>query len=58
MYRDCPEPRKEEDGSPNQAGEYARIQLNLAKEDAYKNLEGFELFLLGVEETINKPKMI
>ena len=44
MDRDCPEPKKEEGANSDQEGEDSQIQLNLAEEDIYRNVEGFELF--------------
>ena len=53
MAWDCTEPSKEESVKSNQAGEDAQIQINLSEEYTYNNVEGFELFLLRFEETIN-----
>ena len=53
MAWECPGPSKEEVVNSGQAGEDTQIQINLAEEDTYSNVEDFEIFLLGVEETIN-----
>ena len=58
MAEDCPKSRKEEVKKYGQAGEDAQIQLNLAEEDTYSNVEGFDWFLLGFKETIKKPETI
>ena len=49
MDLDCPEARKEEGGNFSQIGEDVQIQINLAEEDTYIDLEGFYVFFLGVE---------
>ena len=41
MAQYCTEPRKEEGGKYNQAGENSQIQLNLSEEDTYRYVEGF-----------------
>ena len=58
MAWEYPQPRKEEGEKSNQAGEDAHIQINLAEEDTYRDVEVFELFLLVVEERINRPEII
>ena len=58
MSQYCPEPRKEEVGNYGQVGEDAQIQINLAEEDTYNNVEVFELLFLGVEENNNEPERI
>ena len=58
MVRDCPEPSKEEGMHSVQAGEDDQIQLNLSYKDTNSNVEGFDLFYLVVEETINEPDTI
>ena len=53
MAWDCNEPRKEKGRKSVQAREDAQIQIYLAEEDTYRDVEVFELFLLGVEGEIN-----
>ena len=50
MDRYCPEPKREEGGNFGQVGEDDKIQLNLAYEYTYNDLEGFKLFQIRVEE--------
>ena len=58
MAWDYPEPRKEEDRKSGQAGKDAHIHINLVDKYTYSDVEGFEMFSLGVNETINKPDTI
>ena len=56
MAQYCTEPRKEEGGKSNQAGEYAHINLNLSQEGTYIDVEGFEMFRIGVNKPISASK--
>ena len=58
MAQYCTVPRKEEGIKYRQEEEDAQIHINLAEEDTYSNVEGFEMFSLGVEETINEIYLI
>ena len=53
MVQDCTEPRQYERGKYVQAVEDAHIQINISEEDTYSDVEGFEMFSLGFEETIS-----
>ena len=53
MVQDCTEPRQYERGKYVQAVEDAHIQINIAEEDTYSDVEGFDIFLIGFKEPIN-----